>query len=381
MRGNKFFKFIDRYIGVAIMLILKAADIIAAPVKKLFVKGKKNILIIKFSAMGDTVLLMPVIKKIKETFPESKLIMVVTRVNIAVVEKSGLIDEVMLFEPSWVKQPFKLFAFLSRLLKKDIGIALDFDQWLRISAIMAYMSGAIKRIGFQTRGQMRHFLYTDSVAHGDEKHETEVFFDIVWKIGIEPSPQDKKLFFEIDHGSELAGEKELSGFGMKGKFIVMHPGCGSHGFQRQWPEERYAEVARHFMAKGYDVVISIGSDEERVYDNINMLIGQKMRVLKEQPLRVLAYIIKKSSLFISGNTGVMHLAASVDTPLVAIHGPTNYLRWGPPADGRNIVISSNMKCSPCLYLGHEYGCRDRKCMEAISAGDVIKAAEKLLTEG
>ena len=381
MRGNRIFKFIDRYAGIFIMAVLKIFDIAAAPVIRLSKSKKKNILVIKFSAMGDTVLLLPVLKKLKNSFPDSRIIMIATRVNFEAVEKSSFIDEVMVFEPQWITNPFRLFSFLRALSKKDIATALDFDQWLRISAIMTYMSGARTRIGFRTKGQMRHFLYTDSAQHGDEKRETEIFFDIVRKLGIEPGPEDGKLFFEIDAESENAGEKALASLGISGKFIVIHPGCGSHGYQRQWPEERYAEVANHFAEKGYQVAVSAGAGEESLCENISKLLGQKPAVISRQPLRVLAYIIKKASLFISGNTGVMHLAASVNTPLVAIHGPTNYLRWGPPQDPKNIVVKSGIECSPCLYLGHEYGCNGRKCMESITAAAVIEAADKLTGNG
>lgn len=375
MRGNKFFKFLDIAGGLLLQGILKISSLIIYPFRAVFSGKGKDFLIIKLSAMGDTILLLPVIKKLKKEFPGSRITMVVTKINSGVAQASGLADEVIIFDLKWLANPVKLFSFIARLQSLRVFCALDFDQWLRISPIIAFLSGAGKRIGFKTRGQFRHFLYTESVEHSAEKHEIDCFFDIITKLGLNIGTQDRELFFETPSQDEIIAAEKIRQLGINGGYAVIHPGCGSHGRQRQWPEEKYVEIINYLRLKSIVPVISVGPGEDPVYEKIYSMAGGVLPSVRNEKLTVLASIIKNSSVFISGNTGVMHLAAAVKARVIGLHGPTDPAKWAPL--GKNsTVISSCTECSPCLYLGSEYGCKGRACMEAISADEVIKHIEK-----
>jgi ADP-heptose:LPS heptosyltransferase len=84
---------------------------------------------------------------------------------------------------------------------------------------------------------------------------------------------------------------------------------------------------------------------------------------------------------VSGNTGVMHLAAGLGLPLLALHGPTDPVKWGPRAlPGRARVLEAGIACSPCLFYGFDYGCPRRDCMEAIPQERVTTQVLELLAE-
>jgi len=84
-----------------------------------------------------------------------------------------------------------------------------------------------------------------------------------------------------------------------------------------------------------------------------------------------------SDILVSGNTGIIHLGAAVDTKVVALHGPTNPNEWG-PYNKESTVIKSSKPCAPCLYLGFEYKCHKPDCMDEISVDEVFDAVRKHL---
>jgi ADP-heptose:LPS heptosyltransferase len=378
MRGNKFFKFIDIAAGITLLLLLKLVDMVIFPFRRAFKQLNNDFVVIKFSAMGDTVLLLPVLKKLKNEYPGSRITVVATEINRVVVENCRYVDEVMVFDLKWLVNPVKLAGFIYKLNSKKAATALDFDQWLRISPVIAFLSGAGKRIGFKTRGQFRHYLYTSSVAHSEGKHEIECFFDLIRVLGIGVTAEDTELFFDVPAEAQTKAEELLKHMGAGGRFAVIHPGCGAHGWQRQWPEEKYAKVVEYLENRGISAVVSVGKGEEPVYEKIRQQLGGgRLMAIKGESLQVLAALIRKSVLFISGNTGVMHLAAASGAVVIGLHGPTNPVKWG-PLGKKSVIIKSGAGCSPCLYLGSEYKCRDRACMEGISADEVIKIIEKIL---
>jgi ADP-heptose:LPS heptosyltransferase len=129
--------------------------------------------------------------------------------------------------------------------------------------------------------------------------------------------------------------------------------------------------------RGIRTFVSTGRGEEPVYEGISRALGYGPAIIRGESLQALAAVIRRSALFISGNTGVMHLAAAVGAHVIGLHGPTDPVKWGPLGE-KSIVVRSGADCSPCLSLGSEYKCRGRACMEAISADEVIKIIEKIL---
>ncbi|MCX7956391.1 MAG: glycosyltransferase family 9 protein, partial [Endomicrobia bacterium] len=94
-------------------------------------------------------------------------------------------------------------------------------------------------------------------------------------------------------------------------------------------------------------------------------------------LNELISLVSMAKFIICGNTGVLHIAAAVNTSTIAIHGPTDPVKWGPWGKG-HIIIKNNLKCAPCSYLGFEYGCKERKCLNCISTEEVKFSIDKIL---
>lgn len=367
MRANRFFRFLDRYIGIPLCLILSLPC-------KIFNRGLSleskvsSILIIKLSAIGDTILLIPTIRALREAYPEAKIGMVVTSINNAIIEDCPYIDESFLLDIiGSIKNPLIFLRFIKRLRRERFKLAIDFDQWQRISSLIAYLSGARDRYGFKTASQHKHYLFTKTVPHKRGRHELLSFLDLIRPLGIER--EDPYLEFWTK-GESPSKDRFL---------IAIHPGCAPHGHLREWDKERYAHLADYLIDEYKARIVLTGSkDEVRLSKEIALLMKNKPMILAgKTSISQLASLLKECRLLISGNCGVMHMAAALGTPVIALHGPTDHLKWG-PWGSKHIVIRKDLSCSPCLYLGFEYGCKRHTCMDLITLEDVLMAIKEIM---
>ncbi|MGQ9630800.1 MAG: lipopolysaccharide heptosyltransferase II [bacterium] len=383
MRGSRLFRLLDKILGVSLIFILGVWDRARRSIKR----GQRNeeigrILVIKLSAVGDTVLLSPILHDLRDHYHRAHIAMLATPINYDVVAHCPHVDEVIKFELGRrLLNPLDMLRFILSLRERKFDLAIDFEQWVRITPLLAYWAGIRRRVGFKTRGQGRHFLYTLSVAHGDDKHEVECYRDILRALGVEITHSKLELYETL--ADERKAIKFLRENGVEaGDFLVgIHPGCGNHGHPREWVPERYGQVADFLMASGAKVVLTGGSAERALVERVaKSMKHQPIIEAGELNLRELMEVTKRCKVFISGNTGLMHIASAALTPLVALHGPTDPKRWG-PWQGRFEIVRSKKECAPCLNLGFEYGCRYPECMETITVDDVMGALESIVSEG
>lgn len=378
MRGNKLFKFIDNYVGKALLVFLGKLfrhKIHLASIK--YQPGR--ILLIKLSAMGDTILMTPAIRNLRQSFPKSNIQMIVTKVNRDVLKDCPYLDNLILLDlEKLIKKPWLLWKFIRSLRRARFDLTIDFDQWLRISPLLAFLSGSEQRVGFQTPGQQRDQTYTKKVAHNVEQHEIECFLDLLRALDIPINDKNPELW--VTRSTVIKVNKKLIDWGVEKREVVIgiHPGCGSHGFPRQWPEHNYVELSNRLIrVPRVKIVLTGGIQEINLVSSIAAALETEPAIAIGWDLAETIALIKKFKVLICGNTGVMHIAATVQTPVVALHGPTNPKKWGPWGEN-NTIIRAHKNCSPCLYLGFEYACQDHPCMATITVDEVYQAALKYI---
>lgn len=380
MRGNRWLKFFDRYWGVMLCWLLGLS---VKPVKSSSAEKEfKNILLLKLSALGDTILLSPTLRAIRKKYPQAKISIVVTSINKAAVENCPYLDEIIICDyTSFFAKPWRVISFLKNLRKKDIELFIDFDQWLRISPLIGFFSGAKERIGFFTVKQFRHYLYTGYVRHQRQRHEVECFLDIVKLIGIHTAEKKLEVWPNSLAQPEVENFFKKNNIAQSLPLVIIHPGCGKHGYPRQWKAENYAQLADRLIAVFSGNLFFTGSRSEKnlVNEIKGKMINRPFDVAGVFTFSELCFLIKKSVLLICGNTGIMHLAAALSVPTVALHGPTDPCKWGPWGEGHKIV-RKELECSPCLYLGHEYQCDTHRCMDLISVEEVFVAVSEMMGE-
>jgi ADP-heptose:LPS heptosyltransferase len=392
MKGNKFFKKIDRYLGIPLVflagLFCGFLDLLTRPSTKPLSPGNR-VLVVKLSALGDTLLLLPLFKALKQKVgPEGRILMVATSINQAALENFPHVDETLVLDFGlFLKNPAALWRFLRRLRGFRPTLALDFDQWLRVSPLLCFLSGAARRYGFKTPGQHRHFLYGKTMPNKKGTHEVEQFASVAALAGIDPASIENYNGF-LEREGLFRGETPLAKPVPGTLRVHFHPGCGSYGWQRAWPEGSYARLAQDLSGRArVEIRITgMGAYEEDLVRGIIQSSGVAVRDFSGRlEISRLAGLLREADLVVCGNTGLMHLAVGLGKPLVVLNGPADPVKWGPapfPTDGagpeRVRVLSAGLLCSPCTNLGFEYGCPYRSCMEAIEERDVLRECLELL---
>lgn len=381
MKAYTAYHLVDRYIGIPLILILHIFNRIFTKKNNAIVRPQK-ILIVKLAMLGDTILLAPSVRAIRKQFPQSHITMLCSPLNKSIVERWDFIDEYIVFDfTAYVKFPWRCAALLLRLRNMMFDTVLDFETWPRIMPILEYFTGAKTRIGFNVPRQWRHFLFTHVVKHVQKRHEALCFSDIVKASGVSVEDFSMNLPVEshdLDTINRLLIDKGLD----NGKqFVIIHPGCGVHGYYRRWQEEKYAQIADYIIEKHNIAVIVTGSrDDAAITAKMISLMKHKAIDLSAQTsLPAIWALIRRSLFVVCGNTGILHMAAAENKRTIAIHGPTDPAKWGPWGKG-HIIIRKDIPCSPCSYLGYEFKCKQRQCTEGIVTQNVVAAVDILLKE-
>ncbi|MFQ6042938.1 MAG: glycosyltransferase family 9 protein [Candidatus Poribacteria bacterium] len=390
MHPDKIQKFLDRYFGIPL-----ACSLGLPRAKRLKTDGFKRILLIQISAIGDVILLTPALRAIWKQFPHARLTMMASPINRQLLKNCPYIDEILTFRMNeYAKSPRRFWAFARSLREKRFDAAIDFEHWPRLSALLVYLSGAPRRIGFRTAGQYRHYVFTDTVEHVRGKHELLSFLDIA-KLLVRIAPH-LSMGKAIYRRTELEVwpcvedfkwvEQFLNEHGIKEDvpLIGIHPDAGRTEPRRRWTKEGYQQVADALAKKyGAQIVLTGAPPEVELSEQIaSMMRAKAIIAAGKTNINQLAALFSRCQFVLCGNCGPMHLAAAVKTPVIALHGPTNPAQWGPWGE-EHTIICSDMRCSPCLNLGFEYGCKalpdgTSRCMRTIPVEAVLSACESTL---
>ena len=374
--GIKLIKFIDKYIGSVLCLILAAIKAFLPRHDDIKIK---NILVLQFWGIGETILTLPAIKVLRDKFPKAEIAILATGRNRDVYSGLSFFDRLLLINLN----PFSIKLFMLKNIRK-YGLVVDFEEYLNISSIMAFFIGK-RRIGF-SHG-IRSLLYTDKVKYNDKQHVTQTHLDLLKPLGIiKKADKLEKLF--INKKDKKIIDDFITKNNLKNKKLIgIAPGAAESARSRIWPRDNFAELADKLIEKYKNSkIIFIGSKEE--YNLINDVISltknkeKTINAAGKITLKQTFYLISKCSLFISNDTGSMHIAAAMGIKTIGLFGPNVPVRWAPFGKGNVSVYKGNIcKYSPCInvHKGEVPECRfgeDNKCMKAISVDDVLGAVTK-----
>ena len=368
------FHTVDRFAGIPLVFLL-------FPFKSFLARqsaGYKKILIVKLTLMGDTILLTPTLRAIREKFPHAKICIILSGVNAEVLRNCPYIDEEIITPLEKLINPFYLLGLIKRIRKEKFELTIDFEQWFRVSALISFFSLAKERIGFKTPKQYRHYLFTKTALHRKDMHEIDSFLDLARVLNIETTNRNLELWPQEENLREA--KDCLVRLGVNSDFMILHTEVSATGRQRQWPIEKFAELGNRIREKYHlKVLIASTAGGSPEAEKLNAFLGKEAGLLTGIRLLTLFVIAGQARLVVTNNTGFMHLAASAKTAVIGLHGPTSPVKWG-PWGGKTIAIKSSLACSPCLYLGFEYGCKTNKCMQEIQVNEVLMQAENFLSE-
>jgi ADP-heptose:LPS heptosyltransferase len=363
-RGSDFLRRADRAVGIPAILavgLLRRLRRVGPPSVP---ESPAVIGVLKASGIGDAVILSGVLADLREWFPSAKIVLFSGTSNYAFSRLLGDVDEVV---PLPIRKPLEAVRIVRRY---HPDVMIDCGMWPRFESIVSCLSGARFVVGVETPGQHRHFAYDRVIQHSSD-HEIVNYRNLVAALGVVSSRMPV-----IRSGIDSARP-------MDSAYVVLHlwPG-GSNAAERSWPEDRWLVVARALAARGDTIVLSGGPDDvERTRALSENWKSASLDVVSIAGLNAEQTIVwlRHARGVISVNTGLLHLAAAVDTPTIAINGPTSGKRWGPLGKYTRCV-SSPMIPEGYLHLGWERDDRYATCMEAIAPESVLAAWDELAAE-
>jgi lipopolysaccharide heptosyltransferase II len=205
-------------------------------------------------------------------------------------------------------------------------------------------------------------------------HAVDRYLNVGPILGLDREPAD--FYFPIPQSAASRVDALLSEHGAsRTDLAIMAPGTVWE--TKHWGSEKFAEVARHFLSRGFAVIL-IGSQRERVVcEEVAALAPGAVDLAGMTTLSELAALIRRSAINITNDSGPMHLAVAVDRPVVSVFGPTDSI-WIGPYRRANAVLRADLACSPC-YLRKLKDCRHgHACMRSVSSAAVIERAESIL---
>ena len=340
----------------------------------------RKILVVNLGGIGDLLLSTPALRSIKNDLkPLSLSLLTVPRVY-DLARTLGYIDRVYLLEkrasPAGI---WRNISMLSRLRKERFDLAINMRTMAtkRGAFIMKWLLWAIRpalKAGRDTNGRGGFFdIKIDEAMPGD-KYEMDYDIDIAKALGARVTDRSLDIKADTESLKRVKGRMEDSGIKPGGLLIGMHMGGMP---SRRWPAENYFEFMKKVSGKSDCKFLITGEGRDyNIMADLNKKTGLKIfDMTGGLDIKELTALISLCDLYVSNDTGPMHIAAALQTPLVAIFGPGNLARFDP----RNIsdkaaVLYKKADCAPC----EKKRCRTRDCLQAISPREAVEAALSLL---
>jgi len=307
-------------------------------------------LLVRLGSMGDVIHAIPAASALRDTFPDARIDWAIDPKWARLLEGNPDVSEVISADR---KSASGVAATIRKMRAAKYTCAVDF-QALYKSALLAFASGAPRRVGFQSsyaREGLASLLYTDCL-NPRGPHKVDHNLTLAGFAGAKKSAPRFPIAIRADDDERAA--RELAAHSLT-DFYVLNPGGG--WLSKCWPAGRYGELHRALAARyGWRGVITFGPGEEALAREVAQAAGDPPPVAILLGLGPLMALMRRARFVVSADTGPLHLAAALEVPVVGLFGPTDPARNGPysPDASRHIVLRNPLGCDTTYRRGKTY---------------------------
>jgi heptosyltransferase-2 len=353
----------------------------------------RQVLVLALPGVGDALLTIPAIRRIKTAWPDAVVdVLVMFKAAEQALNTNPLIRKVYFhdFLKARIWDSLRLVGRL-RAMKYDASM-LAYPSNRSEYNVIQWMIGARRRGGhrydyFDLRNL--NFMSTHAVREDCALHNVEEdlrLADLITGVPV-PSSAEDRLDMMLTPEDEAFADQWLQSQGLGGKRLVgMHAGTAmfKNQVRRRWAPEKFAALGKGLHADwGTPVLIFGGNEETELKQTIAEGMGAGCHVVSGTTLRQTAALIRRCSLFVSNDSGLMHMAAALQVPCVTIFGPTSPARVQ-PYRAPHVVVRAGLPCSPCFFYSPRpltcFAKLDFQCIRDISVEMVRRAADELARE-
>ena len=327
-----------------------------------------RILIVKPSSLGDIIHTLPLLNILKSSNPQTEIDWVVARGFEGILQGHPMIRKLFIIDKDNWKKAASIFDTIKeivnlrgKLRSEHYSICIDVQGLFR-SGLISLLSGAKKRVGFSDAREGAPFFYNLKIEGGQGIHAVDRYLKLLQPLGI----RAEEIEFPLPPFEQIKP--------VEGKYYIIIP--GARWQTKIWPAEYYAQlvciISKKLNLSDLTPVIVGSRKDEEIAEKISKLSrGITVNLTGKTTLRELVSIIKGASFVITNDSGPMHIASAVKTPVIAIFGPTSPVLTGPYGQ-QHIVLTAGLPCQPCF----KRTCKDIKCMTELRPEKVF---ERILT--
>lgn len=330
----------------------------------------------------------PCLRLLRQKFSEAEIVaLTMFSASYEVLKDNSYLNDVILWE-FLIKPKLQSLKFLCHLRKQKFDLSImPFPAYRRTYNIVSFLVGAKKRIAHCfSKGYLTQFTFlnTKAIPINEELHNAKNNLNLLTLLGINLSHDEPKLDLNPSEDDKRFAHTFLSSLQLSGKdpIIGVHPGSIHYRRARhkRWPKEKFASLCDRLITQyKAKILIFEGPSERGLAKEIADLMRNKPIIIANLRLGQVMAIIKKCHLFIANNSGLMHIAAAMGTPVVVIAGPTNP-KWDGPWGVKHRIVRKTLSCSPCYtYTLPYFSCqrKDFACLYEVTVEEVLEKVKEL----
>ncbi|ACC98107.1 Lipopolysaccharide heptosyltransferase II [Elusimicrobium minutum Pei191] len=342
-------------------------------------KKIRKIGIFQTSFIGDSVLTTPLVSKTAKMFPDAKIVVITRPETESIFKHMPEVSQIILNEKKGLKKITGIFKTAKEIKQSGIDILLVPHRSFR-SALIAWLSKVPIRIGFSSSEGW--FLYTKTVPFSWMIHDAERNLNLLHGIVKENFQAEELNLKSVPTPAENIA-RLMKEYHLEGKTLIgIHP--GSAWATKCWPEEKFTELISKLQNElSVTCVLVGGAKDSELGERIRRVSkGTTANLAGKTSLTDLMSLMPNFKLFITNDSGPMHIATAYSVPTLAIFGPTTKeLGFFPYGKGHRVIEVKDLKCRPCaLHGGKRCPAGHFKCMNDISVDEVFKNAKEMLQE-
>ena len=309
---------------------------------------------VRMSSLGDIIMTLPCLSVLRSSYPSAHISWLVNQSYAPLLQENPLLNEVIPFDRKHYSNPLNCLGIrgvMRNLRNQKFDLAIDF-QGLFKSAFFAYATRAPVRVGSNENREWSAMFYTHRVnIRREEYHGVDWQLQFLKDIPSIQLPQEIPVNFSFPDFTfaqdSLASKLRKAGLKEKQSYVTIAP--GARWITKEWLPERFAELIDRIAKERNLPSVLIGGNED--FDKGGFITSsaktKPINMIGKTSLPELALLLKQAKVLVTNDTGPMHLAYALGTPVIAIHGPTNPKLTGPYGIQYN-VIKMDVPCGPCF---------------------------------
>lgn len=333
-----------------------------------------RIIVIDWSMIGDLVMLSPCVRAIREHYPRAHLAILGQPASIAPYKTHPGVDQLIAYDRS--RGDYDLGSFFRTVNEVKKG-RFDFGYIFHNSigsAIMAWLGKVRVRVGY--RHELRDLLLTKRIRMSQEReHLIEIKANLLRASGLSVNSMAEEVFIDKSKGSKWVRSKLGPNLGRNRPIVVI--GIGATLLYKQWSAAGLNRFLNRFPVNSVDFVFTGAPDDRELYKGVYSYNNTVVDLVGQTTLEELAWVLDKADMYVGPDSGPLHLAVGLSSPVIALFGATDPAKCGPYQYENSEVVRTHQICSDCE---RDFGKSIRQCLHTLQPDEVYQASTDLLSK-